>query len=221
MMSDSDIAAAVIEEGDDTPPVTGDSTQFQLVYGVDSSDDTSLSSPLQSPIVPVDTTNVDSSHPPSLPPPPAGDEDDDKAVSDNDGASSPAPPSPLLVKPPVTPAHEGVFFNGIHYLGSSTVDAPVSETEANRKMKVLKTQAGEPVPITLRIPPNNIGDIMLHDPSTNHTLTSFPIRHILFCARGDVNSDLSDCLALNVVHKSSGVYHCHVFLCEIPEAVSY
>ncbi len=213
-MSDSDIAAAV-EEGDDTPR---DSTQFQLVYGVDSSDDTSLSSPLQSPIVLVDTTNGDSRSPPS---PPTRDEDDDKAVLDNDGDSSSATPSPLLVKPPVTPAHEGVFFNGIHYLGSSTVDAPVSETEANRKMKVLKTQAGEPVPITLRIPPNNSGDIMLHDPSTNHTLTAFPIRHILFCARGDVNSNLSDCLALNVVHKSSGVYHCHVFLCEIPEAVSY
>lgn len=116
---------------------------------------------------------------------------------------------------------EGVFFNGIRYLGSSTVDAPVSENEANRKMKILKTQAGQPMPIILQIPPNNAGNIMLKDPSSKQILTAFAIRHVLFCARGDINTDLNDCLALNVIHKRSGVYHCHVFLCEIPEAVSF
>ena len=142
------------------------------------------------------------------------------------------PTSPSNETPPISPtvtlspdlfkthSQDGVFFNGIHYLGSSTVDAPVSETEANRKMSVLKTQAGQPIPIILQIPHNNQGDIMLKDPSTNQILTAFPIRHVLFCARGNIDSSLNDCLALNVVHKRSGVYHCHVFLCEIPEAVS-
>ena len=89
------------------------------------------------------------------------------------------PTSPSNETPPISPtvtlspdlfkthSQDGVFFNGIHYLGSSTVDAPVSETEANRKMSVLKTQAGQPIPIILQIPHNNQGDIMLKDPSTN------------------------------------------------------
>lgn len=142
--------------------------------------------------------------------------------------------STLIDTPPVSPpavttasgltstqTNEGVFFSGINYLGSSTVDAPVSETEANRKMNILKTQAGEPVPIILHIPPDNTGNIMLKDPAnSNQVLTAFSIRHVLFCARGDTATEISDCLALNVIHKKSGVYHCHVFQCQISDAVS-
>ena len=119
-----------------------------------------------------------------------------------------------------TQSQEGVSFNGIQYLGSSTVDAPVSETEANRKMSILKSQAGQPIPIILSIPSNNAGNIVLKDPATNQILAAFCIKHVLFCARGEVDSDLHDCMALNVLHKRSGVYHCHVFICTIQEAVS-
>ena len=119
-----------------------------------------------------------------------------------------------------TQSQEGVSFNGIQYLGSSTVDAPVSETEANRKMSILKSQAGQPIPIILSIPSNNAGNIVLKDPATNQILAAFCIKHVLFCARGEVESDLNDCMALNVLHKRSGVYHCHVFICTIQEAVS-
>ena len=119
-----------------------------------------------------------------------------------------------------TQSQEGVSFNGIQYLGSSTVDAPVSETEANRKMSILKSQAGQPIPIILSIPSNNAGNIVLKDPATNQILAAFCIKHVLFCARGELGSDLNDCMALNVLHKRSGVYHCHVFICTIPEAVS-
>ena len=115
---------------------------------------------------------------------------------------------------------EGVLFSGIYYLGSSTVDAPVSETEANRKMTVLKNQAGEPIPIILSIPEDNDGSIVLKDPSSNQALVAFFIRHVLFCARGQQDTDLSDCLAINVLHKRSGMYHCHIFRCELPDAVS-
>ena len=115
---------------------------------------------------------------------------------------------------------EGILFSGIHYLGSSTVDAPVSETEANRKMTVLKSQAGEPIPIILSIPEDNDGSIVLKDPDSNQALVAFFVRHVLFCARGQQDTDLSDCLAINVLHKRSGVYHCHIFRCELPDAVS-
>ena len=115
---------------------------------------------------------------------------------------------------------EGIPFIGINYLGSSTVDAPVSETEANRKMSVLKSQAGQSIPIILSVPHHNGGSIVLKDPQSNQIMVAFLVRHVLFCARGHVSSELCDCFAINVLHKRSSVYHCHVFQCDIADAVS-
>ena len=125
------------------------------------------------------------------------------------GADSPDPPA------------MSILFSGVFYLGSSTVDAPISETEANRKMNILHEQAlaSHPMPIILSVPITNDGSVLLKDPKTDQPLTTFPIKMILFCARG--NGNLQDCFCLNVRHKRSGTYHCHVFRCEIMEAVSY
>ncbi len=115
-----------------------------------------------------------------------------------------------------------ILFSGVIYLGSSSVDAPISETEANRKMYILKQQAAtaEPIPVILSIPTTNDGTVYLKDPDSDQPLTTFPIRMILFCARGSTDT-MFDCFCFNVRHKRSGTYHCHVFRCEIPEAVSH
>lgn len=112
-----------------------------------------------------------------------------------------------------------ILFSGIAYLGSSSVDAPVSEPEANRKMYILKQQAEstEPIPVTLAIPSNNEGTVVVRDPETDQPLATFRVKMILFCARGNAEA-LMDCFCLNVRHKRSGMYHCHVFRCGIPEA---
>lgn len=123
--------------------------------------------------------------------------------------------------PPTSPAQQdGQMFSGVIYLGSSTVDAPVSEAEANRMMSVLKQQAGQPMPVILFIPVYNSGDIVLIDPDSKHFLAAYPIRYVLFCARGRTTANLNDCFGFNVLHRKSGVYHCHVFRCKIPEEVS-
>lgn len=135
---------------------------------------------------------------------------------------------PLLTPSPLpsgadSPDHPAmsILFSGVFYLGSSTVDAPISETEANRKMNILHEQAltSHPMPIILSVPITNDGSVLLKDPKTDQPLTTFPIKMILFCARG--NDSLQDCFCLNVRHKRSGTYHCHVFRCEIIEAVSW
>ena len=145
----------------------------------------------------------------------------DPLSSDSSQASEPHTPHIDIIKELNTVTEEkGTDFTGINYLGSSTVDAPVSETEANRKMLVLKTQAGQSIPIILSVPYHNGGSIVLRDPQSNQTMVAFLVRHVLFCARGHVASDLSDCFAINVLHKRSGVYNCHVFQCAIPDAVS-
>ena len=125
-------------------------------------------------------------------------------------------PSPLDDQPAMS-----ILFSGVSYLGSSSVDAPVSENEANRKMTVLKQQASlsEPIPIVLSIPTCNEGSVYLQDPDTEQPLTAFPVKMILFCCRGH-DEDMQDCFCLNVRHKRGGIYHCHVFRCEIVEAVS-
>ena len=114
-----------------------------------------------------------------------------------------------------------ILFSGVFYLGSSTVDAPISETEANRKMNILHEQAltSHPMPVILSVPVTNDGSVLLKDPKTDQPLTTFLVKMILFCARGNDES-LHDCFCLNVRHKRSGTYHCHVFQCEIMEAVS-
>ena len=135
---------------------------------------------------------------------------------------SPLPPgldSPnLLDDQPVM----SILFSGVVYLGSSSVDAPISETEANRKMSILKQQAAgsEPIPVILSIPVTNDGNVILKDPESEQPMATFPVKMILFCARGN-SEDYNDCFCLNVKHaRSTGTYHCHVFKCDILEAVS-
>ena len=149
----------------------------------------------------------------------SGDEDTNRGHTFPVLTPSPLPPgatSPLDDQPAMS-----ILFGGVFYLGSSTVDAPISETEANRKMNILHEQAltSHPMPIILSVPVTNNGSVILKDPKTDQPLTTFPVKMILFCARGN-ESSFQDCFCLNVRHKRSGTYHCHVFQCEIMEAVS-
>ncbi len=136
---------------------------------------------------------------------------------------------PLPCSPSMTPsptllgehAPMSILFGGITYLGCSSVDAPVSEVEANRKMYTLKMQAAssQPMPVIISIPMSNDGNVMLKDPESEQPLSIFAVKMILFCARGNAEK-LLDCFCLNVKHKRSGIYRCHAFKCDIPEAVS-
>ena len=149
--------------------------------------------------------------------------------SSEDESGGKPPIFPVMTPSPLPPGATSpdqpamsILFSGVFYLGSSTVDAPISETEANRKMNILHEQAltSHPMPIILSIPVTNEGSVLLKDPKTDQPLTSFSVKTILFCARGN-DATLQDCFCLNVKHKRSGTYHCHVFQCEIMEAVSY
>ena len=139
------------------------------------------------------------------------------------GGRSPAPVA--LPSSPVSPIDDqpsmSILFGGISYLGSSSVDAPISEREANRKMYILKKQAEEsqPIPVVLSIPVMNEGSIVMRDPESEQPMTVFSVKTVLFCARGNAD-ELLDCFCLNIRHRRSGMYHCHVFQCEIREAVS-
>jgi len=56
---------------------------------------------------------------------------------------------------------DNTVFTELTYLGSATVDAPRSETEINRNMKVLNTQSQMAIPVTLSVPAHSEGIVRL------------------------------------------------------------
>ena len=113
------------------------------------------------------------------------------------------------------------LYRGVIYLGSTTVNAPISEVEANRKIGILKkhSDAAQAIPINLLVPTMSTGKVTLKDPETDQPLATFAVKTILFCVRGAA-PDMLDCFAFNVRHKTSGIFHCHVFQCENAQEVS-
>ena len=112
-----------------------------------------------------------------------------------------------------------VLFDGITYLGSSTVNAPVSEIELKRTMSILREQTEVTIDVLLYVGSTSDGMIKLKDPETQADIATYRVQRILFCGRGDVDGSESDCFAFNTVHGDSDIFHCHVFRCKDPEKV--
>eukprot|EP00731_Ephydatia_muelleri_P038771 Em0901g1a len=109
---------------------------------------------------------------------------------------------------------EMVSFPAMTYLGCSAVNAPRSENEASSNMEVMRKQAVDALQVILKVPVTNEGSILLLDPQNQQALLKFPIKYILFCTRGKVESTM-DCLFINVRLQNS--YHCYVFKAPNPE----
>ena len=148
--------------------------------------------------------------------------DEDQSTQNHpESTSSNSSISPLPTPDGEEAAVMSVLFSSISYLGSSAVDAPISEVEANRKMHVLRDQSvgTEAIPVILSVPLTNHGAVVLKDPKSDQPMATYPIRQILFCARGNAEV-LLDCFCLNVRSKRSGMYQCHIFKCDHNEDVS-
>ncbi|XP_061406206.1 rab GTPase-activating protein 1-like, partial [Lethenteron reissneri] len=115
---------------------------------------------------------------------------------------------------------ENVQFSKLTYLGSASVNAPRSETEALRMMALLREQCQVPIDVTLCVPNTAEGSVRLLDPHTGVEISSFPIYKILFCARGHDGTGESDCFAFTESQCRAEFFRIHVFRCEIREAVS-
>lgn len=113
-----------------------------------------------------------------------------------------------------------VEFTKVTYLGSSTVDAPVSEIELKRTMTILREQSQVTIDVILIIGSTSEGKIRLVDPETKTDIATYKVQKILFCGRGDADGEEKDCFAFNTVHGEPDIFHCHVFRCLEPEMVS-
>ncbi|XP_067125616.1 rab GTPase-activating protein 1-like isoform X2 [Centruroides vittatus] len=116
------------------------------------------------------------------------------------------------------------LFNRITYLGSASINAPRDQNEIQKNIAILNEQSSEhAIEITLSIPNHSEGSVILYEPNSVCEIASFAICQILFCAPGLQNSKECHCFAFTHSHGAtaeSAIFQCHVFKCDVPEAVS-
>ena len=112
-------------------------------------------------------------------------------------------------------------FDRVTFIGSSPVDAPVSEVETKRTVETLRRRANASdfVAVKLSVPSSSDGSLKLYDDETGLQLAKHDIRNVLFCARSN-EVGLDDCLAFTTGHRKSGTFRCHVFRAADRDAVS-
>ncbi|XP_059143523.1 rab GTPase-activating protein 1-like isoform X2 [Physella acuta] len=123
---------------------------------------------------------------------------------------------------PTIPIGDCTIFNGVTYLGCAMVNAPRSEGEIYRNMAVLNQHSQMSIPVALSVPATSEGIVRLLEPATNSEIANFRIHRILFCARGPTETPERQCFAFTCSHGDSAenaIFQCHVFRCDIPEAV--
>ena len=116
---------------------------------------------------------------------------------------------------------DAAIFSSITYLGSTTVNAPVSDTELKRTMAILKEQSRVAVEVVLSVSISFDGFVKLLDPQNKTVIATYELQKILFCGRGDDGGNEQDCFAFNTCHDNGAhIFHCHVFRCFENGAVS-
>ncbi|CAG5123850.1 unnamed protein product, partial [Candidula unifasciata] len=89
-------------------------------------------------------------------------------------------------------------------------------------MAILNQQSQMSIPVALSVPATSEGIVRLLEPATNSDIATFRIHRILFCARGPSETAERQCFAFTCSHGDSAenaIFQCHVFRCDIPEAV--
>ena len=88
----------------------------------------------------------------------------------------------------------------------------------------LSASAGEAgLKVCVSIPSCSDGLVVLYDALTNAVFAHYEIHRILFYARGSADSVDQACFAFTWSHGEcleTAIYQCHVFRCNIPEAVN-
>ncbi|XP_066246737.1 rab GTPase-activating protein 1-like isoform X2 [Euwallacea similis] len=116
------------------------------------------------------------------------------------------------------------IFAGITYLGAAQINAPKSEGEIHRNMAILNEQSVEQgIKVCVSVPLSSQGLVVLYDAQSNSVISRYEIHRILFYARGSAESKEASCFAFTWSHgdtQESAIFQCHVFRCDIVEAVS-
>ena len=98
------------------------------------------------------------------------------------------------------------------------VQDPKDEAAILQHMAVMNLVSQNPLLVTVSVPQNSLGSVVLRESATKTHLKSFRIPKIVFFARGGASSEENSCFAFTSEERN--VVQCHVFRCEVPEAVN-
>ncbi|XP_063972215.1 rab GTPase-activating protein 1-like isoform X2 [Diachasmimorpha longicaudata] len=116
------------------------------------------------------------------------------------------------------------IFNGVTYLGAAAINAPKSEAEIQRNMAILSAEqtVNLEIKVSVSVPSSSQGSVVLYDAGTQQPMVYYEVQRILFYVRGDITGSCAACFAFTWSHgdtQESAIFQCHVFRCDIPEAV--
>ncbi|OXU24097.1 hypothetical protein TSAR_015712 [Trichomalopsis sarcophagae] len=113
-------------------------------------------------------------------------------------------------------------FDAVTYLGSAQINAPKSEAEIQRNMKILAEQSTVPIKVSISVPSCSQGSVILYDSANQQPIKSYEVQRILFYARGESTGSCAACFAFTWSHgdtQESAIFQCLAFRCDIPEAI--
>ena len=94
------------------------------------------------------------------------------------------------------------------------VQDPKDEAAIQQHMAGMNQESQNPLLVTVSVPQNSLGSVVLRESATKTHLKSFRIPKIIFFARNPEEN----CFAFTSEERN--VVQCHVFRCEVPEAVN-
>lgn len=116
---------------------------------------------------------------------------------------------------------ECTIFSGVTYLGATRINAPKSEKEILQKVAEMNASSPLGMKVSVSIPTRSEGLVVLKESET--VVATYEVQRILFFARGPAGSVNQACFAFTWSHGESqetASHQCHVFRCNIPEAVN-
>ncbi|XP_052133519.1 rab GTPase-activating protein 1-like isoform X2 [Frankliniella occidentalis] len=143
--------------------------------------------------------------------------------------------SPVITTPSNSPSDDeeeavpdvmqnGTIFSGIVSLGKANINAPRSEQEILRNMRILNREQGTAViKVSLSVPNTSDGYVQLHD-ATGRFIAKYEVTLITYFTHGSAGTPEEACFAFTCPlgpreTSESTIFQCHVFRCDIPEAV--
>ncbi|XP_031628112.1 rab GTPase-activating protein 1-like isoform X2 [Contarinia nasturtii] len=116
-------------------------------------------------------------------------------------------------------------FSGVTYLGSAKINAPKSENEILRNINEMNSHSqSNGMKVSVSIPSCSEGYVVLHDSETNAVIHRYEVSRIIFYFRGPPAGQDQACFAFTFqtgeTNELNPLFHCHIFRCNIPEAVN-
>ncbi|KAF2361467.1 PTB/PI domain [Trinorchestia longiramus] len=139
---------------------------------------------------------------------------------DKSGPHKPSSITPTSEKPS---CDEYTIFNRVSYLGAAAISSACTHEEIVQKMSILNSEhQDQAIEVSLSVPSHSEGYVIIYDADNKQEITRYHISTIRKCVHGTIGTRESSCFNFTTIHGSSpatSIMQCHVFRCQIPEAV--